>query len=146
MGLDMFLYSKRFFWHDEDALKQAVASAVPNAPGEPNELRVEVMYWRKANHIHQWFVEHVQDGVDNCGTYYVSKKKLVELVNLCKKVLAERQLASTALPTQGGFFFGSTAYDESYFQDCQETIKKLSPVVKQFDRFKNWTFEYHSSW
>lgn len=43
----------------------------------------EVAYWRKANMIHQWFVDNVQEGVDNCSTYYVSFKKLQELYAIC---------------------------------------------------------------
>ena len=34
-------------------------------------VRYRVAYWRKANAIHKWFVDHVQDGVDDCGEYYV---------------------------------------------------------------------------
>lgn len=47
----------------------------------------EVMYWRKANHIHRWFVENVQDGVDNCEYYEVSKEKIKELLDTCQKVV-----------------------------------------------------------
>jgi len=42
-------------------------------------------YWRKANQIHQWFVDNVQDGEDNCGSYYVTREQLEEL----KEVLAK---------------------------------------------------------
>ena len=27
----------------------------------------EVMYWRKANYIHNWFVENIQNGSDDCN-------------------------------------------------------------------------------
>ena len=47
----------------------------------------EVGYWRKANAIHKWFVENVQDGEDDCGTYVVSKEKLEELLGKCKYIL-----------------------------------------------------------
>ncbi len=48
----------------------------------------EVMYWRKANAIHQWFVTNVQKGNDDQGNYYVSAKKLDELATLCEKIVA----------------------------------------------------------
>lgn len=41
----------------------------------------EVAYWRKANAIHKWFVDNVQDGDDNCGTYLLTKKNIEELSN-----------------------------------------------------------------
>ena len=49
-------------------------------------------YWRKANQIHNWFVENVQDGIDDCGTYEVTEKQLVDLLNTCKEVKANSKL------------------------------------------------------
>lgn len=46
----------------------------------------DVGYWRKANAIHRWFVENVQDGIDDCGCYEVSKEQLEELLETCIKV------------------------------------------------------------
>ena len=46
----------------------------------------EVGYWRKANQIHNWFVENVQDGEDDCGSYEVSKWQLEELLDICKLI------------------------------------------------------------
>ena len=44
----------------------------------------EIAYWRKANMIHNWFVEHCQDGIDECQPRYsVSKEQLEELLNDC---------------------------------------------------------------
>ena len=47
--------------------------------GRISHVEEEVMYWRKANHIHAWFVKNVQDGIDNCAEYYVSPDNLREL-------------------------------------------------------------------
>lgn len=52
----------------------------------------EVMYWRKANHIHAWFVENVQNGQDDCGTYHVPEEKLHELLVVCKHILEKSEL------------------------------------------------------
>jgi hypothetical protein len=52
----------------------------------------EVAYWRKANHIHNWFVNNVQAGQDDCGTYEVTKDKLEELVAVCNEVLESCKL------------------------------------------------------
>jgi hypothetical protein len=56
----------------------------------------EVMYWRKANHIHNWFVEHVQDGVDDQRSYYVSWEQLEHLLDDCKKVIEASELIERA--------------------------------------------------
>lgn len=46
----------------------------------------EVGYWRKANAIHNWFVENVQNGEDDCWSYAVTKEQIEELLELCKEV------------------------------------------------------------
>lgn len=48
--------------------------------------------WRKANQIHNWFVQNVQDGVDDCGLYIVAEEDLILLNEICKRVLDSSQL------------------------------------------------------
>ncbi len=100
----------------------------------------EQAYWRKANQIHRWFVNNVQEGVDDCGIYEVYGEQLLELVELCRRVLADHSLADSLLPSQEGFFFGSTEYDEYYFADLESTIEQLEDVEPD-----TW-YEYSSSW
>jgi len=52
----------------------------------------EAGYWRKANHIHNWFVQNVQEGDDNCGLYYVSQENMEELLGLVNEVLENSKL------------------------------------------------------
>lgn len=48
----------------------------------------QVGYWRKANQIHNWFVENIQDGVDDCNYHReVTEEDLNELLDICKRVL-----------------------------------------------------------
>ena len=46
----------------------------------------EVMSWRKANHIHAWFVDNVQNGQDDCKPHYVPVEALRELLDICEEV------------------------------------------------------------
>lgn len=104
-----------------------------------------IAYWRKANQIHKWFVENVQGGTDDCNMYKVEKGQLEELLSTCKLVKENQKLASKLLPTQCGFFFGGTEYDEYYMEDIDHTIKALEKVLKETD-FDNWIVLYVSSW
>lgn len=52
----------------------------------------EIGCWRKANQIHNWFVQNVQNGCDNCECYEVTKEQLEELKNICEKVLEGSRL------------------------------------------------------
>ena len=104
------------------------------------------MYWRKANAIHQWFVDNCQGGVDECQRGYVAREQLVELLNICRKVALEPATAGDVLPTQGGFFFGSTEYDEWYHSDIKRTITGLERVLAEVPDDYSWSFYYQSSW
>lgn len=52
----------------------------------------EVMYWRKANHIHAWFVDHCGGGNDDMRDIYVSEESLQELLETCEKVIGASKL------------------------------------------------------
>lgn len=109
----------------------------------------EIGYWRKANHIHKWFVDKVQGGDDDCEYYKVTKDNLLNLKATCDKVLSlkgmDEEKIKEILPTESGFFFGSTAYDEYYFSDVEETIKIIIDVLKTTD-FEKELVVYRSSW
>lgn len=104
-----------------------------------------IAYWRKANQIHNWFVENVQDGEDDCGLYEVTKDQLQELLYIAKAVDNHPSTAGELLPTISGFFFGSTNYDKFYFDDIKETIEQLTKVLNETD-FDNYHVYYSSSW
>lgn len=56
-------------------------------------IKEEVGYWRKANHIHKWFVDNIQNGVDDCGYHReVREADLVELLETCNAVLENCKL------------------------------------------------------
>lgn len=102
-----------------------------------------VAYWRKSNQIHNWFVDNVQDGVDNCHKYIVYRDKIEQLRDTCMEVLADNSKAEDLLPNAEGFFFGSQEYDEYYFGDLQETVKMLNRALELPE---NYDLYYQSSW
>ena len=112
----------------------------------------EVAYWRKANEIHKWFIDHLGLPEDfNCEHAEVSKEDLEELIETCKFVLGRKgrndaiKVAEERLPTQGGFFFGSTDYDDYYYEDLEYTIKELEKVILETD-WENEIVTYGCWW
>ena len=112
--------------------------------------------WRKANHIHKWFVDNIQDGVDDCGIYEVKKEQLEELLDVCKEVVNNSSLidgeyiedisvAKDLLPRTDGFLFGSTQYNKWYIEDIKYTIEVVENVLNTTD-FDNEIIMYSSSW
>lgn len=111
-----------------------------------NEISEEMGYWRKANQIHQWFVENVQNGEDDCGEYPVSIKQLEDLLKQVKKALVFKSLAPKILPISAGFFFGGTEYDKYYFQNLEDTKEIIETVLKENDNGVACSLYYSSSW
>lgn len=106
----------------------------------------KVAYRRKANAIHRYFVENVQNWVDDCWDYLLTKEILEKLVVLCNKVLKSKDysLAYKLLPTLDWCFFGSTAIDERYIEHLQYTVKTLKDIIEKFD--PDFNYYYSSSW
>ena len=155
MGLDMYLKAQWYLSQFDETEKKIAESVneivgLEKMPGRKNVIESEAIYWRKANAIHKWFVDNVQDGVDDCGNYGVATGQLKELAETCRKVLNDKSLASELLPSQSGFFFGGTDYDELYFNDLEYTaieIEKLLSIEKPEGRgYYPWSYVYHSSW
>ena len=67
--------------------------------------------------------------------------QLKELLDVCKQVEADHSLAESLLPSESGFFFGATDYDEWYYNDIANTIKILEDALVDGD-----DFYYSSSW
>lgn len=146
MGLDMYLTAKRYIseFGDSDALAMAVDDLRVNGM-RVEEITYEAGYWRKANHIHKWFVDNVQGGVDNCAQYLVSVEDLEKLLALVNEVLAHTEKAGELLPTTNGFFFGSDLYDEGYFDDLIHT-KAIIENVLSIPDLRLYDVYYSSSW
>lgn len=180
MGLDMYLYRKVFVGaHWEHRKITGTIEIYENGKEIPvnfeaiYEVVEQAAYWRKANAIHKWFVDNVQDGEDDCGEYYVPRPKLHELLKLVNKVLdgsklvdgivtngarleegewkpnfeagrhlEDNSLAHELLPVQEGFFFGSTDYDQWYWEDLKYTKETLTKLLNE----EGGDFYYHSSW
>ena len=152
MGLDMYLNARRFLWifsngKGEDAeIGKAISAAIPEAGNmRPSTVEFEAIYWRKANAIHKWFVDNVQDGVDDCRSYYVSRDNLRNLLEVCETVLKDNSRAEELLPSQSGFFFGGTDYDEWYYNDLENTKRIIDNILEyKSDCLDN--LYYSSSW
>jgi len=159
MGLDMYLTRKIYLGTSK--CYAFCRNTKTKIIIETNEIKIErddaieeytirEGYWRKANHIHKWFVDNVQNGYDDCNEYYVEVNKIKELKTICQRVLENRSLAKTMLPRNEGFYFGSLEYGDDYFYELIKTIKIIDAVLAGKARDKQdgifSTLEYSSSW
>ena len=156
MGLDMYLYAEKYvsgtdFFNESDPTTYLQLESAVGAQGFKPEhdspsatVSIKVAQWRKANQIHQWFVDNTQEGEDNCARYYVTREKITELRDLCQQVLADHSKAEELLPVSEGFFFGHYDYDDWYFGQLKETNTNLTRVLSNVP--EKWDFYYQSSW
>jgi hypothetical protein len=181
MGLDMYLTKRHYVKNWDHMTDEEKHEIKITKGGEPSKgidtskisgIVEDVMYWRKANAIHNWFVRNVQNGEDNCSEYYVNEEQLRELVddckssleylNSCKKIkhpvevgfdgkgplIQEMEFYDVdedkiALQTVRGFFFGETKYDDWYKNNLEKTIETLE---KSFEDTPEADYYYSSSW
>ena len=132
MGLDMNMYAAEKEITDLEQLWE--------------ERDLPCWYWRKANAIHKWMVENVQNGQDDCGLYEVQPDHLARLKEDVVKVLGNPKKADKILPTGAGFFFGSTDYDEWYMNDLHDTLKYVTEMLTLSESNPQTKFYYYSSW
>ena len=59
------------------------------------------------------------------------------------KIVIDPSVAEELLPTQSGFFFGGTDYDDYYINDLQDTIKIVEDALKDI---KYASIYYSASW
>lgn len=144
MGLDMYLKGKVYLDYNGPE-RRDIARMLDIDDYEVQGVTVELGYWRKANHIHKWFVDNVQNGVDDCGDYYATKKDLESLLLVCEQVMEDRSKAASLLPTQQGFFFGGQEYDDWYYDDVQSTVDIVKKALEFYDE-KTVDLYYHASW
>lgn len=173
MGLDMYLERSHFiggqYCHgkikvkvgDDPSAAVAGSKIVIEHPADyigEKEIKIDinkvsrilenVAYWRKANAIHNWFIQNCANGVDDCRPVYVDPSQLIELRKICEDILKgpegrERDSAAEALlPTYDGCCFGTTEYGEWYYQQLQNTVNMLKDITEE----DTHSYYYEASW
>lgn len=176
MGLDMYVnirhkntqskldaykaWENKYSYEEYQLLTEEQKEEYRNSEPEYDENMYgkELMYWRKANQIHNWFVQNCQNGVDDCEQYAITVADLMKLKELCEKILTMTEkrkemrytsytatekeevdilyltpegveYASKHLPSRSGFFFGSTEYDDWYVMEVQNTVEQINDTL-----------------
>lgn len=153
MGLDMYLYC-----NSKELLKK-VADVMYRDDDFNYKWSMqhgELGYWRKQSQIHSWFVNHVQNGEDDCQYHPVDYQDLTDLLKVLQEVLETRN--KDILPLVDGFFFNVNDDDDSwYWNGIYYTYKLIKTILYNVyiedgecfeDETKQWrvSFFYVSSW
>lgn len=98
---------------------------------------------RKENHI-QCYIEGEVGEVNNLDYLPLDKEHIERLVDRLQRVKDDHSQAGVLLPTQPGFFFGGTDYDEFYFEDVEAELKEFRELLDSWDDTK--TYAYWAWW
>ena len=152
MGLDMYLSAKKYLWslNDEDKhLQEAINELIDLEPTMRSRFRgcsllvkgieIEAMYWRKAYEIHNWFIKEIQNGVDDCGEYFVPHYRIQDLISLCRKAIDEKD--STLLGKDVTHDEG----DQWFWDNLKHTVEELTIALYALPE-SHYSLYYQSSW
>ena len=183
MGLDMYLSKKTYVknWDFQTPEEQHKITVKKGGklrkdikPERITYIVEQVGYWRKFNALHNWFVDNVQDGEDDCREHYVDKSKIKELIDVLKKVkesldkspkvvkkvemgwtngekeygdwevYEDTSVVEELLPPSRGFFFGSYEVDKYYYEDVCSTLEIFEELLKEGETVSD--YYYQASW
>ena len=173
MGLDMYLEKKTYIWEKDRAKLKITGLQSAIDPQKVKYIIEEAGYWRKANAIHKWFVDNVQNGEDDCQEYYVSEEQMRELLGLVKQVLKASKLVKGKIkngqtmtkdgwkdnledgkiikdPTVAQKLLPNTEGfffgSQDYDQYYIQDLKDTEKILEEALKDKNGEFYYSSSW
>lgn len=165
MGLDMYFYARKTTyksfskWDEPNRAKEEVNYPEDlktfsgyiydrNFKSVQTETRYQIGYFRKFNALHSYIVKTFADGIDNCQDIILYKEDVEQIKKVLDDVLNAHQQVEKAkelLPTQSGFFFGGTDYDEFYFEDVKDAADLMQSFLDNFD-FESYQLVYQASW
>ena len=153
MGLDMYLYATKYEsrsnWRNDErkGFYPEELKSLEEDIWERNflskHIKHQIGYWRKFNALHNYIVKNFADGVDDCREIYLYKEDIEKVLQVLKDAKNNKEKAPELLPTQSGFFFGSTDYDEYYWDDVKYSIELFEKVLELPD---DYSIYYDASW
>lgn len=98
----------------------------------------EDMYYRKVNFLYAYFADRLDD--EQCIVTLEDCKKIIKYAETILET-RDTDLAEKLLPTQSGFFFGSTEYDDYYFDDVKDVLEQFSEYIDDWtDDTIGWVY------
>lgn len=108
--------------------------------------RQTIFQWRKANQLRAWFVRRASLNPNEEVEVVLDKADIIQLRNDIQSALLNPKRAPYILPTQAGFFFGSTDYDDYYFETLAGTHDVLERILVAMNKGVLETVTYSEWW
>ena len=106
----------------------------------------EIGYFRKVNFLVNFFKKKGFD-VPNQIPLAIKREDAEELLSKCEEVLKDHSKGPELLPTMSGFFFGSTDYDNYYYDDVEAVRDYVKDkLLPEFDTLEEEEDIYFETW
>ena len=161
MGLDMFLIKrkksskKNDLWDFKDELVywRKANQIHKYFCNKGEEIDEEISYKLKKEDLQELIdicnkiLKEVKTGPGKIknGIHYNSKTNEWEPIWENGTTILNKEICEELLPTQSGFFFGSTEYDEYYLDNIRKTKEELGKIIDTID-YENEDVYYLASW
>ena len=108
--------------------------------------RTNIGYFRKVNFLVKFFEDKGFD-VPNQTPLAIMREDAEELLSKCEEVLKDHSKGPELLPTMSGFFFGSTDYND-YYYDAVEAVRDYvkDKLLPEFDTLEEDEDIYFETW
>lgn len=80
-------------------------------------------YFRKVNFLFKYYEDRGK--MYDQWYAFTDADDIDDIIDKCEQVLQDHSLADELLPTQSGFFFGGTDYDDWYFSDVKDCLRQM---------------------
>lgn len=151
MGLDMYLYAEkhrfeRSDWGEMGKVKYPddLKALVKRTPYVSITEKYLIGNWIGAEAIDFWITKNCNEEFcrDGMNRYVLTEDDVSALVEDCKKVLSNPDLAEKVLPEPYNIYTRS----ERYFTDIQYTVDLREDVLALLEESPGWSISYEASW
>lgn len=156
MGLDASIY-REVELHDQMKVVGKPAKIIGDKAHKI--AKEEVCYWCKFNALHKYINDNFNDhDNDNCVRIDLEIEDIEKILEIAKEIkkkvkliddeIDKPEICEKLLPTEDGFFFGSTKYDDYYMENIDKTIEQLERVIEEHEKLLEmvecrWDISYY---
>ena len=142
------------YWRKANAIHSWFVKNIQNGVDDCGEYRVELndlIKLKKACNTILSSIEVKHGVIQNGASMKAGESEMTPNFEVGKMIMNE-DICEELLPTQSGFFFGSTNYDEWYINDLKDTIQVIENLEKDTwaadsgEKYLKGDVYYLSSW